>query len=174
MAIASRRPQAFKGNTDRFWAWDKISIDKNKGKMDDDVFIHWCLIFIHWYFRESGTVFQTAALLLVIIPRLRPGLLSLRSVLPSRQVEQKNQWIKTIKIFLSIDILFFIYWSSNPQKIFTVLIAIQCAPQSQGGIYGLSQKSINFLHDGKYSSKGGEFLGFYLYFCHVIQSFICF
>ena len=48
------------------------------------------------------------------------------------------------------------------------------ASQSQGGIYGLSQKSINFLHDGKYSSKGGEFLGFYLYFCHVIQSFICF
>ena len=36
-------------------------------------------------FRESGTVFQTAAFLSFIIPRLRPGLLSLRSVLPSRQ-----------------------------------------------------------------------------------------
>ena len=32
-----------------------------------------------------GTVFQTAALLLSVVPRLRPGLLSLRSVLPSRQ-----------------------------------------------------------------------------------------
>lgn len=26
----------------------------------------------------------------------------------------------------------------------------------------------------KYSSKRNKFLGFYLYFCHVIQSFICF
>ena len=33
----------------------------------------------------AGTVFQTAALLLSVVPRLRPGLLSLRSVLPSRQ-----------------------------------------------------------------------------------------
>ena len=33
-----------------------------------------------------GTVFQTAAHYAVIIPRLRPGLLSLRSVLSSRQV----------------------------------------------------------------------------------------
>ena len=34
----------------------------------------------------SGTVFQTALFSLVIIPRLRPGLLSLRSVLSSRQL----------------------------------------------------------------------------------------
>ena len=33
----------------------------------------------------QGTVFQTALFYLVIIPRLRPGLLSLRSVLSSRQ-----------------------------------------------------------------------------------------
>ena len=33
-----------------------------------------------------GTVFQTALPLLLIIPRLRPGLLSLRSVLSSRQI----------------------------------------------------------------------------------------
>ena len=32
-----------------------------------------------------GTVFQTAILVMFIIPRLRPGLLSLRSVLSSRQ-----------------------------------------------------------------------------------------
>ena len=34
---------------------------------------------------QCGTVFQTALFSLVIIPRLRPGLLSLRSVLSSRQ-----------------------------------------------------------------------------------------
>ena len=33
-----------------------------------------------------GTVFQTVLSLLYIIPRLRPGLLSLRSVLSSRQL----------------------------------------------------------------------------------------
>lgn len=31
--------------------WDKISMDKNKRKTDND-------ILIHWYFREFGTVFQ--------------------------------------------------------------------------------------------------------------------
>ena len=34
---------------------------------------------------QWGTVFQTALPLLLVIPRLRPGLLSLRSVLSSRQ-----------------------------------------------------------------------------------------
>ena len=35
---------------------------------------------------EFGTVFQTIAFFLFVIPRLRPGLLSLRSVLSSRQI----------------------------------------------------------------------------------------
>ena len=39
----------------------------------------------------SGTVFQTALFSSVIIPRLRPGLLSLRSVLSSRQPTTNNQ-----------------------------------------------------------------------------------
>ena len=34
-----------------------------------------------------GTVFQTAAYFMFVIPRLRPGLLSLRSVLSSRQTD---------------------------------------------------------------------------------------
>ena len=38
-----------------------------------------------------GTVFQTALFSSVIIPRLRPGLLSLRSVLSSRQPTTKQQ-----------------------------------------------------------------------------------
>ena len=35
---------------------------------------------------EFGTVFQTVAFFLFVIPRLRTGLLSLRSVLSSRQI----------------------------------------------------------------------------------------
>ena len=37
----------------------------------------------------SGTVFQTAVSLFHVIPRLRPGLLSLRSVLASSQSYQQ-------------------------------------------------------------------------------------
>ena len=48
----------------------------------------------HWAEGEGanlqGTVFQTALFYLVIIPRLRPGLLSLRSVLSSRQQNNKT------------------------------------------------------------------------------------
>ncbi|MEE1152819.1 MAG: hypothetical protein UHS55_06820 [Prevotella sp.] len=40
-----------------------------------------------------GTVFQTAILSMLVIPRLRPGLLSLRSVLSSRQ-----NWLLLIHI----------------------------------------------------------------------------
>ena len=35
---------------------------------------------------EFGTVFQTVAFFMFVIPRLRPGLRSLRSVLSSRQI----------------------------------------------------------------------------------------
>ena len=55
-----------------------------------------------------GTVFQTVLSLLYIIPRLRPGLLSLRSVLSSRQItmqpnnkttkQQDNKITKQINI----------------------------------------------------------------------------
>ena len=46
-----------------------------------------------------GTVFQTAAYFVFVIPRLRPGLLSLRSVLSSRQT--LTDWTKKKEI--SID-----------------------------------------------------------------------
>ncbi len=43
-------------------------------------------------FLRVGTVFQTAAFFVFVIPRLRPGLLSLRSVLSSRQT--LTDWTK--------------------------------------------------------------------------------
>ena len=44
------------------------------------------LYFYLLMFYQCGTVFQTAFLTFLVIPRLRPGLLSLRSVLSSRQL----------------------------------------------------------------------------------------
>ena len=38
-----------------------------------------------------GTVFQTVLFLFLLVPRLRPGLLSLRSVLSSRQPTKTNE-----------------------------------------------------------------------------------
>ena len=51
-----------------------LSIDMLFLSIFNFIFIHWC--FIGW----EGTVFQTAAFFLSVIPRLRPGLLSLCSV----------------------------------------------------------------------------------------------
>ena len=60
----------------------------------------------------SGTVFQTALFSLVIIPRLRPGLLSLRSVLSSRQPTTNNQQPTTNKI----TILYKRYGNANAKS----------------------------------------------------------
>ena len=60
-----------------------------------------------------GTVFQTAAFFLVVVPRLRPGLISLRSVLASSQILlafydkisiEKNKKKNRKKIYLFIFI----------------------------------------------------------------------
>ena len=65
---------------------------------------------------NQGTVFQTAISILRVIPRLRPGLLSLRSVLASSQIllafydkisiekNNKKNREKYICLFLFIDI----------------------------------------------------------------------
>ena len=55
----------------------------------------------------AGTVFQTAALLLSVVPRLRPGLLSLRSVLPSRQsllIRSIRVPFHRLRVFLNTEI----------------------------------------------------------------------
>ena len=58
---------------------------------------------------EFGTVFQTVAFFLFVIPRLRPGLLSLRSVLSSRQI---------LLLFgcCFLDVAFWQYWQSTKQQ----------------------------------------------------------
>ena len=51
-----------------------------------------------------GTVFQTALLYLFLPPRLRPGLLSLRSVLASSQIYQQatKHWKQVVGCWLSV------------------------------------------------------------------------
>ena len=66
---------------------------------------------------EFGTVFQTVAFFLFVIPRLRPGLLSLRSVLSSRQTGNDDFRLlgesnKTLPA-LSIERFFFGYGLSD-------------------------------------------------------------
>ena len=59
-----------------------------------------------------GTVFQTAAYFMFVIPRLRPGLLSLRSVLSSRQTDwldkkiNINRW-NVVLLFCCFVVLLF-------------------------------------------------------------------
>ena len=68
---------------------------------------------------EFGTVFQTVAFFLFVIPRLRPGLLSLRSVLSSRQVLLLC-WLVACWMLLVgcrlLDVAFWQYWQSTKQQ----------------------------------------------------------
>ena len=68
---------------------------------------------------EFGTVFQTVAFFLFVIPRLRPGLLSLRSVLSSRQILLLCWlvacWISLVGYRL-LDVAFWQYWQSTKQQ----------------------------------------------------------
>ena len=80
----------------RFWTWAKEPVGSWALGKHDVIILPSCAHRIRDEHKRSkkaditdivreGTVFQTAVPLCVIVPRLRPGLLSLRSVLPSRQ-----------------------------------------------------------------------------------------
>ena len=77
---------------------------------------------------EFGTVFQTVAFFMFVIPRLRPGLLSLRSVLSSRQILLLC-WMSVVGCRLLdvafwmllfgccfLDVAFWQYWQSTKQQ----------------------------------------------------------
>ena len=49
----------------------------------------------------------------------------------------------------------------------TVLMIIQVGVEYRG------QNMVKFVQDEKYSTKSGDFLRFYLYFCYVIDDFAC-
>ena len=77
---------------------------------------------------KFGTVFQTVAFFMFVIPRLRPGLLSLRSVLSSRQILLLC-WMSLVGCRLLdvacwmslvgccfLDVAFWQYWQSTKQQ----------------------------------------------------------
>ena len=68
---------------------------------------------------EFGTVFQTVAFFLFVIPRLRPGLLSLRSVLSSRQILLLVGSLLVGSLLVGyrfLDVAFWQYWQSTKQQ----------------------------------------------------------
>ena len=74
---------------------------------------------------EFGTVFQTVAFFLFVIPRLRPGLLSLRSVLSSRQILLLCWFVALlVRCFVGsllvgyrlLDVACWQYWQSTKQQ----------------------------------------------------------
>ena len=73
---------------------------------------------------EFGTVFQTVAFFMFVIPRLRPGLLSLRSVLSSRQILLLVGSLLVGSLLVGsllfgccfLDVAFWQYWQSTKQQ----------------------------------------------------------
>jgi hypothetical protein len=55
-----------------------------------------------------------------------------------------------------------------------LLIAYQLTAKSQVGVDYRGQNTVKYVQNEKYSSKSGDFLRFYAYFCHVIDDFACF
>ena len=54
-----------------------------------------------------------------------------------------------------------------------VLIAYQLTAKSQVGVDYRGQNTVKFVQNEKYSTKSGDFLRFFAYFCHVIDDFAC-
>ena len=70
----------------RIYRIDADEIKYQYIKIQKYIFLCFFLIFIYWCFINVVLSSRQPFLLLVIIPRLRPGLLSLRSVLASSQI----------------------------------------------------------------------------------------
>ena len=54
-----------------------------------------------------------------------------------------------------------------------VLIAYQLTAKSQVGVDYRGQNTVKFVQNEKYSTKSGDFLRFFAYFCPVIDDFAC-
>ena len=107
----------------RIYRIDTDEIKYQYIKIQKYIFLCFFLIFIYWCFINVVLSSRQPFLLLVIIPRLRPGLLSLRSVLASSQIllafydkisiekNNKKNREKYFGLFLFIDI--FSTWQDN-------------------------------------------------------------
>ena len=90
---------------------------------------------------EFGTVFQTVAFFMFVIPRLRPGLLSLRSVLSSRQILLLC-WLVALlaRCLLARCLLDIACWISLVGCCFLAILAINQTTKSQNNKTTRQQK----------------------------------
>ena len=93
---------------------------------------------------EFGTVFQTVAFFLFVIPRLRPGLLSLRSVLSSRQILLLC-WLVAFWMLLFGSLLF--------GCCFLAIMAINQTTKSQNNKTTKKTRIATFIFDGAFIAQ---------------------
>ena len=98
---------------------------------------------------EFGTVFQTVAFFLFVIPRLRPGLLSLRSVLSSRQILLLC-WLVAFWMLLFGSLLF---GSLLFGCCFLAIMAINQTTKSQNNKTTKKTRIATFIFDGVFIAQ---------------------
>ena len=102
---------------------------------------------------EFGTVFQTVAFFLFVIPRLRPGLLSLRSVLSSRQILLLC-WMSLVGCCLLARCLLDIAcWISLVGCCFLAIMAINQTTKSQNNKTTKKTLIATFIFDGAFIAQ---------------------
>ena len=98
---------------------------------------------------EFGTVFQTVAFFLFVIPRLRPGLLSLRSVLSSRQILLLC-WFVALLARCLLDVA---CWISLVGCCFLAILAINQTTKSQNNKTTKKTRIATFIFDGAFIAQ---------------------
>ena len=98
---------------------------------------------------EFGTVFQTVAFFMFVIPRLRPGLLSLRSVLSSRQVLLLC-WLVALLARCLLDVA---CWISLVGCCFLAILAINQTTKSQNNKTTKKTRIATFILDGAFIAQ---------------------
>ena len=93
---------------------------------------------------KFGTVFQTVAFFMFVIPRLRPGLLSLRSVLSSRQILLLC-WLVAFWMLLFGSLLF--------GCCFLAIMAINQTTKSQNNKTTKKTRIATFIFDGAFIAQ---------------------
>ena len=98
---------------------------------------------------EFGTVFQTVAFFMFVIPRLRPGLLSLRSVLSSRQILLLC-WLVALLARCLLDVA---CWISLVGCCFLAIMAINQTTKSQNNKTTKKTRIATFIFDGAFIAQ---------------------
>ena len=97
---------------------------------------------------EFGTVFQTVAFFMFVIPRLRPGLLSLRSVLSSRQI-----LLLVGCCLLDVACWLVACWISLVGCCFLAILAINQTTKSQNNKTTKKTRIATFIFDGAFIAQ---------------------